>query len=74
MAIRFVEKPHSVRPGTTLIEVWDDDRFLAGIYAGSGRSVPDTRPIVRIISRHLDGIRPEGPDAEGVTALEVFFR
>jgi hypothetical protein len=72
--IRFVEKPHSIRPGATMIEVWDDDRFLAGIYAGSGRPVPDSRPIVRVVSLHLDGIRPDGPDPDGVAALEVHFR
>lgn len=73
--IRFIQKEHSISPGATMIEVWDDNRFLCGIYAGSGRlAAVDTQPIVRIVSKHVERIRPEGPDADGVAVLEVLFR
>lgn len=66
--IRFIEKPHSIT-GATMIEIWEGERLLGGIYAGSG-----TRTTIHIMSKHVEGIRPEGPDADGVAILEVLFR
>lgn len=47
--------PHSHLTGETMVEVWVDDKLLAGIFYGSGKNIRhEPRPAIKIISKHFE--------------------
>jgi hypothetical protein len=50
MTTRFVIKPHSVREGTDMVEVFVGDQFVGALYAGERENE------LRFMSKHLVSI------------------
>lgn len=52
--IRFVVRPYRGLPGE-MVEVWDGDDLLGGIYPGNGET-REARAL-RVISRHISALQ-----------------
>jgi hypothetical protein len=53
--MEFRIKPHSLRPGAQMVEVWLDDKFVASIYPGSGENIRhEPRPAIKVVSKHFE--------------------
>lgn len=53
--MEFRVKPHSLRPGGHMVEVWLDGTFVAGIYPHVGKDVKGrTLPAVSVVSKYFE--------------------
>jgi hypothetical protein len=53
--MEFRIKPHSLRPGGQMVEVWIDGVFVAGIYPSAGSNVRhEPRTAIKVVSKHFE--------------------
>jgi len=67
MNCEFRVVPHSMIPGSQMVECWMDGRFVAGIYPH--------REGIRIVSKYMTDVsRETGPDDAGILEVLIELR
>ncbi len=51
----FKIKPHLIKPGEQMVEVWIDGAFVAAIYPSSGQNVRhEPRAAIAVVSKYFE--------------------